>query len=775
MEVFLSKAGFTFQGILLYDCIAGKEIFLLIETEVLQMAEEKENVTETKTEETQIKTEEAVSETKPEVKAEENAPVFAENDGDGKEEVVFAPIDTPSRKPVGQAETKRKFPVIPVVTAAAVVCIGVSAAIILMSKGNDNAPVNADMSVSISAESSANNAGDVQPVSISAESSVSDAQDVQSVSIVSNEEDKKEQPAVSEQHIEISEIDTSSIVFGDNVTVEGISLKGKTLAQAYDAMQDTLRALREKVNIKVDCDGKSVTLTQDDFEYDTDIANVLIQAYHFSRGELSQPNVATTMNNGVTNFKIMSALDKKSVGTAVKKAADEFDILPVNASVEKFEPDKVEKFTYKDGKNGFMIDQKELSDKISNILGQVTKEGSLKIEKKETPFEITLPILKANTKLIASTYTTAANVWASNYNMGLAIKSASGTIVKPGETFSFNKMTGDTTNGALGSIPSTAIVKGEYVQSYGGGICQASTTLYLCALRADMEPVERWAHAYPSVYADRGLDATVDYGNLDMKFKNTKDYPIYIATYVYDYDYDGLNELLVEMYGPLSTEYDEIVPVGWISWAGYDGYYGKGAKVYFKNGKEIKREYTPGGSYDYKYDTYSSALARIPANPDFGPTDVKPTMKPPAVFSPNGCGSNAPVEYGKAAEYLEKAKNTKTEKKPEQQSSQAQSSVQQSSQTQSSVQQSSQTQSSVQQSSQAQSSVQQSSQTQSSVQQSSQTQSSVQQSSETQSSVQQSSETQSSVQQSSQTQSSVQQSSETESSQQSDKPSAESD
>ena len=715
------------------------------------MAEENEKVMETKTEESA------------EVKAEENATAFAESDV--KEEVVFAPIDTPSRKPVEQTKTKRKFPIIPVVTAAAVVCVGVCVGIIFMSNANHNVPVNTDTSVSISAESSANNNENVQPANASAENLANDDKDVQSVNIVSNEEDKQEQPAVSEQVIEISQIDTSSIVFGDNVTVEGISLKGKTLAQAYDAMQDTVKALREKVNIKVDCENKSVTLTQDDFEYNTDIANVLIQAYHFSRGELSQPNVATTMNNGMTNFKIMSELNKKSLDGAVKKAADEFDILPINASVEKFEPDKVEKFTYKDGKNGFMIDQKELSNKISNILNQVTKEGNLKIEKKETPFEITLPILKANTKLIASTYTTAANVWASNYNMGLAIKSASGTIVKPGETFSFNKMTGDTTNGALGYIPSTAIVKGEYVQSYGGGICQASTTLYLCALRADMEPVERWAHAYPSVYADRGLDATVDYGNLDMKFKNTKDYPIYIATYVYDYDYDGLNELLVEMYGPLSTEYDEIVPVGWISWAGYDGYYGKGAKVYFKDGKEIKREYTPGGSYDYKYDTYSSALARIPANPDFGPTDVKPTMKPPAVFSPNGCGSNAPIEYGKAAEYLEKAKNTKTETKPEQQSS-----VQQSSQTQSSVQQSSQAQSSVQQSSQAQSSVQQSSQAQSSVQQSSQAQSSVQQPSETQFSVQQSSEVQSS-----ETQSSVQQSSEAESSQQSDKPSAESD
>ncbi len=704
------------------------------------MAEEKEKVTEAKTEETAETKAEETKETA-EAKTEETA-VFADNKMEN-EEVVFAPIDTPSRKPVGQADNKHRFPVIPVVTAAAVVCIGVSVALIFMSNSSNNVPA-------VSTEST---------VSITADASVAGAEEIISAASVSSKQEEQkeqsavsEQPVVSEQTIEISQMDTSSIVFGDNVTVEGISLKGKTLAQAYDAMQDTVRALREKVNISVNCEGKNVTLTQDDFVYDTDIANVLIQAYHFSRGELSQPNVATTMNNGVTNFKIKSALNKKSLDTAVKKAADAFDILPVNASVVKFEPEKVEKFTYKDGKNGFMIDRKELSGKITNILNLVKKEGSVAIARKETPFEITLPILKANTKLIASTYTTAANVWASNYNMGLAIQSASGTIVKPGEVFSFNKMTGDTTNGALGYIPSTAIVKGEYVQSYGGGICQASTTLYLCALRADMEPVERWAHAYPSVYADRGLDATVDYGNLDMKFKNTKDYPIYIATYVYDYDYDGLNELLVEMYGPLSTEYDEIIPVGWVTSANYDGYYAKGAKVYFKDGKEIKRVYTPGGSYDYKYDTYSSALARIPANPDFGPTDVKPTMKPPAVFSPNGNGSNAPVPYGKAAEYLEKAKKEKTEKKPESQQSSAQSSVQQST-AQSSVEpvQPSQAQSSVQP---VQSSVQPS-QTQSSVQSSvepSHTQSSVQSSAEP--SVQQSSETQSSDEKPSEVQSS---------------------
>jgi len=548
---------------------------------------------------------------------------------------------------------KRKFPVIPVVASAAALCVAASVAVIVMSQGKNDI---------VSPESS---------VSVTEKSDDSATESVKSSSQGNSE--TNDQPLIIEHPLEISHIDTSSIVFGNNVTVEGVELAGKTLAQAFDAMQEKFSSLREPISISVECEGKNVSLTQDDFEYDSDIANVLMQAYHYSRGELESPTVVTTRNGDIVDFKITSALNKHSVSGAVKKAADTFDILPVNASVTKFDPTKTEKFTYADGKNGFMIDQKELSDKIGNILNLTKKQGSISIKKNETPFEITLPILKANTKLIASTYTTAANVWASNYNMELAIKSASGTIVKPGETFSFNKMTGDTTNGLLGYIPSTAIVRGEYVQSYGGGICQASTTLYLCALRADMEPVERWAHAYPSVYADRGLDATVDYGNLDMKFKNTKDYPIYIATYVYDYDYDGLDELLVEMYGPLSTEYDEIIPVGWVSSAGYDGYYAKGAKVYFKNGREIKRVYTPGGSYDYKYDTYSSALARIPADPEFGPKDVTPTMKPPAVFSPNGCGSNAPVAYGKAAEYLEKAKNEKTESKPAEQSSNASS------------------------------------------------------------------------------------------------------
>ena len=167
-----------------------------------------------------------------------------------------------------------------------------------------------------------------------------------------------------------------------------------------------------------------------------------------------------------------------------------------------------------------------------------------------------------------------------------------------------------------------------------------------------MEIVERYAHQYPSAYADRGLDATVDYGNLDMKFKNTKDYPIYMATYVYDYNGDGLDELCVEMYGPISTEYDEIVPVGWVNSVADRTYSARGAKVYFKNGKEVKRELLPAGSYDFKYDSYDYIVAIMPSDTEYGPKDVYPTYSSPEVLCPVGVGSCGPIEYGTAEKVL---------------------------------------------------------------------------------------------------------------------------
>lgn len=533
--------------------------------------------------------------------------------------VVFASVDknTPKHAAVNQ---KKKFPVVPVViTAAAVLCVGAVGVVLTFGMNKDTVPA-------VTPESS--------------------HLTVPSVPTESSKGSESSLSSLPQESADIKEIDTTDILFGKGVTVEGIDLTGKSLSDSYEMMQDTLENIRDNINISISCDGKSFTLTQDDFSFDTNVADVLVQAYHYSRGELVTPTVQTTSNNGSTDFKITSVINNSSIKKAVKKAAKQFNIDPVNAHVVKFDPTAVEKFTYADGSNGYLVDQNLLESKITDILSREQKTGAFSVETTETPYKVTLADIKANTKLIASHETTANNVWASNHNMELAIKTANGTEVKPGETFSFNGMTGDTTNGSLGYVPSTAIVNGRYEQQYGGGICQASTTLYICALKADMEVVERHAHQFPSSYADRGLDATVDYGNLDMKFKNTGKYSLYIATYVYDSNGDGCDELMVEMYGSPFKDFDEIVPVGWVTSAGSSSYSAKGAKVYFKDGVEIKRENLPEGSYDYKYDTYDSALSRIPSDPSFGPRDVSPTMQTPTIYSPGGNGSSAPAPYG---------------------------------------------------------------------------------------------------------------------------------
>ena len=583
------------------------------------------------------------------------------SDGSGSDGVVFAETgrSTVQRHAAKQIKKKSTLFSVPVIFGSLLLLsVAVSGIVFAVSYNNNSAPA---MVLT-----------DSQLVSDD------DSSDAESSEEQSKEESKEESlPVIRTPEAEIKEIGTQSIVFGDNVTVSGIKLGGKTLSEAYDAMQDRLLELRDKISISINCDGKNITLTEDDFKFDTDVSDVLVQAYHFSRGELDEPTVFTAYNDGKTDFKVTSVINSDSIKNAVSKVSDKFDIQPVDAHVSKFEPTATEKFTYEDGSDGYLIDQKLVRNKIDEILLQTSKMGSFDIETVRTPYKRTIEDIKANTKLISSSCTTAANVWASNFNMELAIKSANGTVVQPGETFSFNTMTGNTTNGDLGYVKSTAIVNGKYEQQYGGGICQASTTIYLAAVKADMTIEERHAHQYPSSYADRGLDATVDYGNLDMRFTNDKDYPIYIATYVYDYYGNGMDELMVEFYGPISDEYDEIVPVGWVTYAGSENYSARGAKVYFKDGKEVKRQNLPIGSYDYHYDTYYSVQDLIPSDVEYGPKNVSATGKTPTVYSPGGCGSNAPVKYGTAAEVLAEAKNArnKTEKKTSKTESEAEDSA----------------------------------------------------------------------------------------------------
>ncbi len=121
------------------------------------------------------------------------------------------------------------------------------------------------------------------------------------------------------------------------------------------------------------------------------------------------------------------------------------------------------------------------------------------------------------------------------YNIKLSSEEINGILVKPQEIFSFNKYVGPGEK-ADGYKESTIIANGIFVNGYGGGICQVSSTLYNAVLLANLPIVERYNH---SIYGDAtkyvplGQDAAIFYGFKDLRFKNNSDHAIVVFSKVF--------------------------------------------------------------------------------------------------------------------------------------------------------------------------------------------------------------------------------------------------
>ena len=158
------------------------------------------------------------------------------------------------------------------------------------------------------------------------------------------------------------------------------------------------------------------------------------------------------------------------------------------------------------------IEHRALGDLVIDLVGDVTEANRHK----------DLAVIDT----MVSSFTTEFNQYitrATNLRTGLAY--IDGAIVQPGEIFSFYNYAGPYDK------------KGYvfYYEFVGNGVCQIATTVYNAALLGGLEIVKRYPHKAKSVYVPGGLDATVaSYSsgwNVDMQFKNTYDYPIYISAY----------------------------------------------------------------------------------------------------------------------------------------------------------------------------------------------------------------------------------------------------
>jgi vancomycin resistance protein YoaR len=114
-------------------------------------------------------------------------------------------------------------------------------------------------------------------------------------------------------------------------------------------------------------------------------------------------------------------------------------------------------------------------------------------------------------------------------NIRIAANKVDGTVIKPGEDFSYNKIVGPRSK-EFGFKDAPIFVRGKLVPGTGGGICQLSSTIYNAVLLSNLKIVERSNHSSTVPYVSLGRDATVAYGLLDFRFRNSTSTPIYISS-----------------------------------------------------------------------------------------------------------------------------------------------------------------------------------------------------------------------------------------------------
>ncbi|MEQ1821871.1 MAG: VanW family protein [Fimbriimonadaceae bacterium] len=111
------------------------------------------------------------------------------------------------------------------------------------------------------------------------------------------------------------------------------------------------------------------------------------------------------------------------------------------------------------------------------------------------------------------------------HNAYLALLKLNGRVVKPGEVFSFNDTVGSWSRDK-GYRRAPVSYNGTLVDAWGGGVCQASTTVYNASLLSGLEIVRRFPHVFAPSYCPPGRDAAVAFGGIDLKVRNPFSYPV---------------------------------------------------------------------------------------------------------------------------------------------------------------------------------------------------------------------------------------------------------
>jgi vancomycin resistance protein YoaR len=193
--------------------------------------------------------------------------------------------------------------------------------------------------------------------------------------------------------------------------------------------------------------------------------------------------------------------------------------------------------------NGRKLDQQKIDDWLDNIHEYVNQ--SLPVPYRTLYPTITTEMLEQIKEKRIGRYSTLYNPNHTNrsHNIWLSAKAIDYHVVDVGEVFSFNQVVGPRLV-SRGYKPAPIIVRGEYTEGIGGGICQTSSTLFNAVDQAGLRIIQRVSHSKEVTYVPIGRDATVSWGGPDFRFQNQLNQPVLIVAQA------RYGRLTVSIYGP---------------------------------------------------------------------------------------------------------------------------------------------------------------------------------------------------------------------------------
>lgn len=332
--------------------------------------------------------------------------------------------------------------------------------------------------------------------------------------------------------------------FYANTFINGVDVSGLTKAQAKEAVQSKMLSEKDDISLTLKSGDKSWNLSGSDFEVKDNLESPIAEVLSYGReGNIFQKKqIENKIKKEGLSVNISYANILGGVESRIEEITSEIEKSAVSAQIV-FSPDQEKMFTLSDQKSGLVVERDMLYAMINESL-ENGKTDLIEVPVREIFPQEDMSKMLEQIKLISSfstSYSTSTDARKSNVRK--ALDAFNGMVVEQGQEVSFNKTTGPRTV-ANGYKNANIIVGGSYVKGAGGGVCQASTTLYNALILADVEILQCTHHSLPASYVPLSFDAMVSEGYADLVFKNNLAGTIYIKTH-----YDE-NNVYVEIYGP---------------------------------------------------------------------------------------------------------------------------------------------------------------------------------------------------------------------------------